>query len=244
MTFILLSLLIFGGPDACLSLNEPDITNTGEHRHETVSIKTSNILPHRELIEGRVQVIRRRNQYDPETADRHFSARWINDEWITTIEKNNRFALSQSSDGDIVLTWEEDFREGVRIEYTPAIIILPAQLNHAADMGERVVDMTVSNRETGSPVDQGTCTYTLTRIQPATFKLTEQSNHSAVRLRQKRRIDLQTADADIVIDSTWLPEIGLVAEEVWEKRRTMGLLSVSINTQTKLIQISNQQNEP
>ncbi len=149
-------------------------------------------------------------------------------EWVLNLKNHRRIYVRETEDGGMEVFREEDVSEQVRLEYQPAIKVMPAQV-HPGTLTSGTVDVTVYNLKNGHKRDHGTCEYRVEAIERRMVQKPEQvssgetdltakstKQRPAYILREHRELDLGLADATITVETAYMPGEGRVT---WEVRR-------------------------
>lgn len=152
------------------------------------------------------------------------------DYWILS-DPQNRTYLRQADNGDLVIFREDDARQQVRIDYDPAIVMLPARITPTSRPHGQV-KMIVHNLSNGKVRDQGTCDYTIAPIGQVRVK-TPAGVYETYHLRTTRKINLHLANAEVTLDTSYAPGVGQVAQVVKQHTQALGLFG-SDSTQQSL----------
>ena len=143
--------------------------------------------------------------------------------WVMTIAERSSMFIQQLPTGDLAIMRETDLRENVRIEYQPAIVLLPAKLA-AGVTRQGQVQMTVYNLDTGQQRAKGTSHY---QINVAGLQPVETANGpiNAWVVHTRRDMDLSFADAHVTLETAYAPMLGQVYEQAQVRTVTLGLFA-------------------
>jgi hypothetical protein len=152
--------------------------------------------------------------------------------WIHTVEGVSTTYLQQEEDGSIRVVREESLDDGVRVEYEPALLYLPAQLQPGQEYQAKST-MKVFNLKDGSPRGQGEnqVTIKLLGVQPVAGLGTDRE---LVVVQTSHAIDLNVADAKVQIYTRYRPGQGIKSENLRQQTILLGLLP-SVETKSSLV---------
>lgn len=108
--------------------------------------------------------------------------------WMLIIGDLRAVHLGRADNGDLVVEREEDWVDKARVEYDPALVVLPASI----DQGSRrkgTVKMVVKSLDGATVRDRGTCWYSVEVIWRATIAVPG-GRFQACLVREQRHIKL------------------------------------------------------
>jgi hypothetical protein len=153
------------------------------------------------------------------------------DGWVFSIEEQGRVYMHLEPDGSLAISREDDLLEQVRVEYEPAIIVLPAHVGRD-ELPSGQVQMTVWSLKTDQKQAEGLCDYQVTHIWASTLK-SSTGALATYNIRQKRQIDLKIVQVELTLDSSFAAGMGYVAGADWRVERALGLWTRRIHNRAE-----------
>ncbi len=163
-----------------------------------------------------------------------FDVRWSTDEsvWNQMTETLGESIYRIGPNGSIRLVADNDSAEEVEVRYDPPMHARPPQTTLGSRASAKST-MTVYNLD-GSVRDKGTCEYTVESLGTRKVE-TPAGMFDTVVVRTTRKIDLKLATVQVVIDTAIAPGVGMVAENVRQNIRALGLFPIIKTHTLKLV---------
>ena len=143
--------------------------------------------------------------------------------WIETLDRIQITHLQASPEGGIDILQEQALEEAVRVEYRPALPLLPAQLEPGKPV-QSVSQMTVLNLKDGQVREKGHVTYTVELVgrQRARTPMGPIDCHI---LNMTRQIQLQMVSSTVTVRGAYANQ-GLMGERQIRDTKVLGLIPV------------------
>ncbi len=152
--------------------------------------------------------------------------------WVWTYSEWSRHYLRRTDEGAIVVTKEEDLREGLQIIYDPPVPFLPARVTpDSEETGESSV--VIRELDSGEVRNRGTCRYA---VRPRGYKQVETPSGTsrALLVQAERTIKAGLLEMRVEIRFAFRPGTGQVAETVDRKARLLGIFGRSSHWRLEL----------
>lgn len=217
-----LSVVLVVGLTGCTSLKIPDAKTPPAVAHQETALKFEAALAKKIFPEkngsGALKVAAGEGKGSSYTFTRTFKDK----HWVVDRKGHYIGYYHIDAKGQVVLDREDDLEEGVRVDYTPGIVVLPGKLTDKPPYPKGTVKMKVSYLKSGKERTQGSCSYTIDSIKKVNLK-TPAGTFETYLVRSSRKLNLSLAKVHLVIVQGYSPDKGLVLEEVWQKMRAVGI---------------------
>ena len=135
--------------------------------------------------------------------------------------------------GEVLVSQEDELRDGVTVEYTPPLTVLSEKLIMHEPI-ERTSNMIVKNLHNGSVRDRGTCKYRVELLGKKEIQ-TPAGTFDAYIVQMDRHINLKLAEATVHSRTAYSPGWGWVGEEIRCVTKPMRLFEIQESEQSRLI---------
>jgi len=135
--------------------------------------------------------------------------------------------------GALRLPWQTSVDQGVRVEYEPALVLLPPK---GAGVSRTEAEMTVYHLDSGKQKTAGRCEYVVSPGGPGAF---EPALDAMVSLYSSsvRRIDVPLAVATVTTEVAYAKERGPIATDLTRVLRPLGLFASTTETTFRVIEM-------
>lgn len=153
--------------------------------------------------------------------------------WIETLGQMRITYMQVSPGGGIEILEERALLEGVRVEYQPALPVLPARLEPGKPL-QAVSQMTVLNLKDGQVREKGHVTYTV-ELVGRQWTWTPMGPVNCYILNMKRQVQLRMATSTVTVQGAYAPNQGLIGEREIRDTRVLGLIPVRREQQLRRV---------
>jgi hypothetical protein len=139
------------------------------------------------------------------------------DGWVLTVEGLQATYLAINDRGDLVMPREDDFTENARVDYDPALVVVPAgQTRYEGESR-----MTVRSLDGEQQRDRGTVEYLVETLGEHRLA-TPDGEHAAVIVRMSRLLRLSLAQVEVIGVDAYGEQAGPLAEHSERTVRALG----------------------
>ncbi|QDU33714.1 hypothetical protein KS4_17700 [Poriferisphaera corsica] len=209
------------------SANNTDNPKTKTTLPPLQSIDAKTLLPIKKIVGSFAYT----KNNDP-TRTLNFTSEPTRNGFIQTIDGLRRVYLEWDTQGNLVLKRDDDFKENVRVMYTPGIIVVPVKLEQNEPNITSKSRVQVFNLSDGHPRAAGTINSQLIAIWQSRIE-TNAGPFDAYIIREKRSLDLDIAQVDLTLDTAYSPGNGEILQMEWRTQKTLDLFID--NTKAKLL---------
>ena len=190
------------------------------------TVSPEEVLPKRDVA-GRYEIVK-----DGERTTAAFTLKRVDSGvWMLEIEGHQTARWELDKEGSLRLPWQTSVDQGVRVEYEPALVLLPAK---GAGVSRTEAEMTVYHLDSGEQKTAGKCAYVVSPGGPGMFEpaLEERLTLYASSVR---RIDVPLADATVAAEVAYAKERGPIATDLTRVLRPLGLFASTTETTYRVI---------
>ena len=192
------------------------------------TVSPEEVLPKRDVA-GRYEVVK-----DGERTTAAFTLKRVDSGvWMLEIEGHQTARWELDQEGSLRLPWQTSVDQGVRVEYEPALVLLPAK---GAGVSRTEAEMTVYHLDSGEQKTAGRCEYVVSPGGPGAF---EPALDAMVALYSSsvRRIDVPLAVATVTTEVAYAKERGPIATDLTRVLRPLGLFASTTETTFRVIEM-------
>ncbi|MFW6336140.1 MAG: hypothetical protein ACOC3G_03330 [Phycisphaeraceae bacterium] len=153
--------------------------------------------------------------------------------WTLDIEGHQTARWELDEEGALRLPWQTSVDQGVRVEYEPALVLLPPK---GTGVSRTEAEMTVYHLDSGKQETAGECVYVVSPGGPGVFEPTLE-RPMALYSSSVRRIDVPLAEATVRAEVAYAIGEGAIATDLTRVLRPMGLFASTSETTFRVIEI-------
>lgn len=174
--------------------------------------------------------------YERKSGDRsgreyEYELRREGEDWVFEVEGRHRIYLRQQEDGGIGLYRYEDLRKDVQVEATPAMLMLPGEIDDQVHEG--LVQLTVHGLF-GRRTMHGEGYYRL-RVAGTRSVQTPEGEREAYIIEQEQQVRMPLARAQVQIETAYVAGMGRVVDRLVHEHRVIGLFGSNSQESYQLI---------
>ena len=140
---------------------------------------------------------------------------------IQNIEGLRRVYYVWLRDGSLAIQKEDNLVENVKVQYDPALRILPGKIDRT-DFPKQVFDVIIHDLSNGNQRAKGRGTSTIEAVWQSRIK-TPLGMKDVYIVREVRELDLDVAKVKVTLDTAYEPGEGEILQMEWQSRKPLNL---------------------
>lgn len=231
LCWTLLSVLLFSGcgttgtTELPRDAQGPALSHDGEPWPKVSPVE---VLPDRDLA-GRYAIVK-----NGEAVTAAFTLQRIEPGvWMLDIEGHQTARWELDAEGALRLPWQTSVDQGVRVEYEPALVLLPPK---GTGVSRTEAEMTVYHLDSGKQKTAGRCMYVVSPGGPEVFAPTLE-RPVALYSSSERRIDVPLAEATVRAEVAYAMGKGPIATDLTRVLRPLGLFASTTESTFRVIEV-------
>lgn len=143
--------------------------------------------------------------------------------WVETMQEWDSHVMQLDEDGNIVIPDESDLKEGLNIEYSRPVVLLPATIGPDTRVSGKTA-VTIRDLDDGRVTNEGKCTWSVRFVDRRTVN-TPAGEFQTYRLHMVRKISLSLVTIVMDLDFDYAPGKGEVAVDIHQTKHFIGLFT-------------------